>query len=64
MYGGRQFLLGLILGGLSYAFLQTAEGRKLISQLSQTLSAMGQDNREIEVVNDSRKSDGDSGKSD
>ena len=64
MYGGRQFLFGLILGGLSYAFFQTEEGRRLVGQVAQTLSSMGQNKPVIEVPNDSRKGNDDSGSSD
>lgn len=65
MYGGRQFLFGLILGGLSHAFFQTEEGRRLVAQMVQTLSSMGQNKPIIEVPDgDSRKGDGDSGKGD
>lgn len=60
MFGGRQFLFGLILGGLSYAFFQTKDGRRLVSQTAKALSNLGQDTVTHEVHDDSRKSDDDS----
>ena len=64
MFGGRQFLLGLILGGLSYAFFQTEEGRRFISQTAKALANNRQNNTTHEVTYDARKGDGDSRESD
>lgn len=36
MFGGRQFFMGLLLGGLGLAFAQTREGRQLLDRLAQT----------------------------
>lgn len=35
MFGGRQFFLGLLLGGLGLAFAQTREGRQLLDKCAQ-----------------------------
>lgn len=38
MYGGRQFVFGLLLGGLGIAFAQTKDGRQMIGKAAQALS--------------------------
>lgn len=66
MFGGRQFFMGLLLGGLGFAFAQTREGRQLLDRLAQTfvldeqpktVSAVPATGEEKDIRHDARESD-------
>lgn len=66
MFGGRQFFMGLLLGGLGLAFAQTREGRQLLDRLAQTfvldeqpktVSAVPATGEEKDIRHDARESD-------
>lgn len=62
MYGGRQFLFGLVLGGLGLAFIQTQEGKQLLKQVANAFVNMQKTEKDKEISDgDSRKVDEDSG---
>ena len=66
MFGGRQFFMGLLLGGLGLAFAQTREGRQLLDRLAQTfvldespktVNAVPATGEEKDIRHDARESD-------
>ena len=66
MFGGRQFFMGLLLGGLGLAFAQTREGRQLLDRLAQTfvldeqpktVSAVPATGEDKDIRHDARESD-------
>lgn len=66
MFGGRQFFMGLLLGGLGLAFAQTREGRQLLNRLAQTfvldeqpktVTAVPATGEEKDIRHDARESD-------
>lgn len=66
MFGGRQFFMGLLLGGLGLAFAQTREGRQLLDRLAQTfvldeqpktVTAVPATGEEKDIRHDARESD-------
>lgn len=62
MYGGRQFLFGLALGGLGLAFIQTQEGKQLLKQVANAFVNMQKTEKDKEISDgNSRKVDEDSG---
>lgn len=62
MYGGRQFLFGLVLGGLGLAFIQTQEGKQLLKQVANAFVNMQKTEKDKEISDgNSRKVDEDSG---
>lgn len=66
MFGGRQFFMGLLLGGLGLAFAQTREGRQLLDRLAQTfvldeqpktVTAVPATGNDKDIRHDARESD-------
>ena len=66
MFGGRQFFMGLLLGGLGLAFAQTREGRQLFDRLAQTfvldeqpktVTAVPATGEDKDIRHDARESD-------
>lgn len=66
MFGGRQFFMGLLLGGLGLAFAQTREGRQLLDRLAQTfvldeqpktVTAVPATGEDKDIRHDARESD-------
>lgn len=57
MYGGRQFLMGLLLGGLGVAFARTAEGQRLLESCVQSLTRQANQQTQNTIVMDGEKKD-------